>query len=148
MSKITFEKLSDLLVEELRTFEIKNKMYGNSVEISLDKYGVIAGLTRISDKFNRLENLILTQSDGTSDERLEDTLIDMANYCNMLALYVRQSKASEKIPNPQCSDDIRPDDPSIIYQYGGNDHSFGSSETLVGAIRQSSQEDIHYAKSN
>lgn len=125
MVKITYEKLSELLNSELETFKIKNKMYGNSFEQSLDKYGLIAGLTRISDKFNRLENLILKKSNGTSDERLSDTLIDLANYCNMLAIYI---KASE-IPTG--------------YVYGCKDDSFSKptpSDTLVGSINQSYME--------
>ena len=122
MAKITSEKLQATLNGELETFKIKNKLYGNSFEQSLDKYGLIAGLTRISDKFNRLENLILTNSQGTPDERLADTLIDMANYCNMLAIY---TKASE-IPTD--------------YIYGCKDDSFSKptpSDTLVGSINQS-----------
>ena len=70
-------------------FAIKNKKYGNSFEVSVDKYGMIAALTRISDKFNRIENLILTGDNGTDDEAITDTLIDMANYCVMTAVYMK-----------------------------------------------------------
>lgn len=73
-------------------FAVKNKKYGNSFETSVDKYGLIAALTRISDKFNRIENLILTRDDGTDDESVADTLIDMANYCVMTAVYMKNSK--------------------------------------------------------
>lgn len=72
-------------------FAIKNEKYGNSFEISLDKYGMIAALTRISDKFNRIENLILNNDIGTDDEAITDTLIDMANYCVMTAIYMKNS---------------------------------------------------------
>lgn len=72
-------------------FAVKNKNYGNSVETSIDKYGIIAALTRISDKFNRAETLILNNENGTADESLIDTLIDMANYCVMTAVYIKNS---------------------------------------------------------
>lgn len=66
----------------------KNKNYGDSFGISVKKYGMIAALTRISDKFNRLEQLILTRSDGTKDESLIDTMLDMANYCLMTVMEI------------------------------------------------------------
>ena len=82
-----------LLNEMSKTFDIKNQKYGNSFETSLDKYGIIAALTRISDKFNRAENLILTNDAGTDDESLTDTLLDMANYCVMTAVYIKNGGA-------------------------------------------------------
>lgn len=72
-------------------FAIKNEKYGNSFEVSVDKYGMIAALTRISDKFNRIENLILAGDNGTDDEAITDTLIDMANYCVMTAVYMKNA---------------------------------------------------------
>lgn len=62
------------------TYKQKNQKYGDSFGISVQKYGLIAALTRISDKFNRFEQLILTGSNGTSDESLLDTCLDAANY--------------------------------------------------------------------
>ena len=85
----------------------KNKNYGNSVEISLDKYGIIAALTRISDKFNRAETLILNNKNGTQDESLIDTLIDMANYCVMTAVYIKNTereKSAERESNLRMND--------------------------------------------
>lgn len=67
-------------------FAVKNEKYGSSFEVSVDKYDMIAALTRISDKFNRIENLILNGDGGTDDETVMDTLIDMANYCVMTAV--------------------------------------------------------------
>lgn len=89
MNKVNERDIRDILTKMATTFSIKNKKYGNSFEISLDKYGLIAALTRISDKFNRAENLIITHNNGTDDETLMDTLIDMANYCVMTAAYIR-----------------------------------------------------------
>ena len=83
--RATLTKMGDMFV-------VKNTKYGSSFEISVDKYGMIAALTRISDKFNRLENLILTNDRGTDDETMVDTLIDMANYCVMTAVYIKNQK--------------------------------------------------------
>lgn len=82
----TFKKQLD---EMFDVFAVKNKNYGGSFETSLDKYGIIAALTRLSDKFNRLETLILNNDKGTSDESVIDTLIDMANYSVMTAVYLK-----------------------------------------------------------
>ena len=41
------------------TYARKNADYGDSFHTSVTKYGIIAALTRMSDKWNRLENLML-----------------------------------------------------------------------------------------
>lgn len=79
-SEIT-KKMSD-------TFEMKNEAYGNSFGKSVQKYGLIAALTRISDKFNRIENLILGGANRVIDESVKDTLIDLASYCVMTLIEI------------------------------------------------------------
>lgn len=74
-----------------KTYLQKNKAYGDSFLISLNDYGKIAALTRISDKFRRLENLILVNS-PTNDESMQDTVEDMANYCLMFASWLDEQK--------------------------------------------------------
>lgn len=65
------------------TYESKNNDYGDSFGESVEKYGLISALTRISDKFNRLESLILNQHQQVKDESLKDTLLDLACYSIM-----------------------------------------------------------------
>lgn len=92
------------------TFVAKNHDYGNSFEKSLDKFGLVAGVVRIGDKYERLVKLTSLQSQPTTpkpsfgeakkmkaaaarvDESLSDTLKDMANYCIMAAAWL-ESKA-------------------------------------------------------
>lgn len=71
-------------------YEKKNRNYGDSFGKSLEKYGKISALTRISDKFNRLENGILSKDFDPDDESLEDTLLDMASYCIMTSMAFRE----------------------------------------------------------
>lgn len=80
------EHFNALADKEKEIYKQKNEKYGNSFDKSVEKYGLISALTRISDKFNRLETLILNHDNGTDDESLIDTLMDMANYCNMTIL--------------------------------------------------------------
>lgn len=91
MNKVTEKDVREALNKMGDVFAVKNKKYGNSFEISVDKYGLIAALTRMSDKFNRIENLILTCDNGTDDEAVADTLIDLANYCVMTAVYMKNA---------------------------------------------------------
>lgn len=70
----------------------KNADYGDSFGISIKKYGPIAGLTRISDKFNRLENLIVHGEQNVTDESVTDTLMDLASYSLMLVMELNDLK--------------------------------------------------------
>lgn len=76
----------DLLKQESELYHLKNQKYGNSFDKSVEKYGFVSALTRMSDKWNRIENLILTKDNGTEDESLIDSLMDLANYANMTVL--------------------------------------------------------------
>ena len=55
----------------------KNADYGNSFSRAVEKYGLVSALTRISDKFNRLESLILHKEQEVKDESVQDTLLDL-----------------------------------------------------------------------
>lgn len=47
-------------------------------------------LVRLSDKWSRICNLIGNQKDNAVlDEKIEDTLVDMANYCLILSVYLK-----------------------------------------------------------
>ena len=73
-------------------YAIKNKKYGDSFSVTVQKYGIIAALTRLSDKWQRFETLILTKDPGTSDESIRDTLLDMPNYCIMTVMELDQKE--------------------------------------------------------
>lgn len=68
----------------------KNADYGDSFSRAVEKYGLVSALTRISDKFNRLESLILHQTQEVKDESVQDTLLDLANYCIMTVMEIRK----------------------------------------------------------
>lgn len=78
------ERFQILTTRLADTYRRKNADYGDSFGRSVEKYGVIAALTRMSDKWNRLENLILKRTDGlVGDESVLDTLMDLAAYALM-----------------------------------------------------------------
>ena len=72
--------------ENYQTFLKKNADYGSSFEESLNEFGEVAGIVRISDKNRRLVNL--TKNENNVLESKADTLKDMANYCLMLAVWL------------------------------------------------------------
>lgn len=74
-----------------KTYEKKNSDYGDSFGISVRKYGNIAALTRMSDKFNRIENLILNGNAQVKDESLIDSLKDLACYCVMTVMAIEEN---------------------------------------------------------
>ena len=59
----------------------KNSDYGDSVGELYRRLGDISFLTRISDKYNRLMNLMTKENPEQHFESVQDTIQDMANYC-------------------------------------------------------------------
>ena len=73
-------------------YATKNQKYGDSFSMTVQKYGIIAALTRLSDKWQRFETLILAKDPGTPDESIRDTLLDMANYCILTVMELDQKE--------------------------------------------------------
>ena len=80
------KKHKELLSELHETYKDKNHKYGDSFTETVNKYGLIASLTRMHDKFSRIENIILNQAEDDEEERLSDSLKDLANYCLMTVM--------------------------------------------------------------
>lgn len=67
-------------------YERKNHDYGDSFGQSFRDHGILAGVIRIEDKFNRLKTLAGGAEQKVQDESIRDTLRDMANYAIMILL--------------------------------------------------------------
>lgn len=80
------EKFRKIASELGELYEAKNKAYGNSFSETYNKLGIISAVTRISDKYNRLCNLVKNPDIDNLGESLEDTLRDMASYCIMAVM--------------------------------------------------------------
>ena len=87
-NKINAETMRKAYDENYQTFLKKNTDYGSSFEESLNEFGEVAGIVRISDKYRRLVNL--TKNENNVFESKSDTLKDMANYCLMLAVWLEE----------------------------------------------------------
>ena len=93
----------DLIKEHLQVCDLlntiyqqKNKAYGNSFGDTYKDLGSISAVTRISDKFNRLKTLARNQDIDCNDESINDTLLDMANYCVMTYMELENEKRIEE----------------------------------------------------
>ena len=86
------EMYNEILEELRKTYEAKNADYGDSVGDTYNKFGDVSFLTRITDKYNRILSLADRGECGqVKDEGLNDTILDMANYC-ILWVIEREAK--------------------------------------------------------
>ena len=75
--KVTFETI----INECREiYKKKNSDYGNSATKTYEQFGDISYATRINDKINRINSLIITNKQEIKDESIDDTIMDLANY--------------------------------------------------------------------
>ena len=118
---------ADLCTQMHELCVAKNKRYGDSFSKTVQHYGLISALTRMSDKWNRIETLILSRADESADESLVDSLTDLANYCIMTVCEIQDSgpkvKTSETISQSRKSMDE-------IY----TNHTHNSSDDVLKAF--------------
>lgn len=77
----TFDEHYNLILNNMRdTFEKKNHDYGDSTQKLYEQFNE-SYFIRIADKFNRINTLLTKNDDPKVDEKLEDTILDLANYC-------------------------------------------------------------------
>lgn len=85
--------MAEISQEQLYTYRKKNADYGNAFEKSMNEDGLLVAKIRIGDKIRRINSLIKNNGEGqVTDERLEDTYLDLANYCVMTILWIRKQK--------------------------------------------------------
>ena len=74
-----------------RTYIRKNSDYGDSFSESMDEYGLTSALIRMGDKMSRLKSLNKSAEGAqVRDESLQDTLLDLANYAIMTAMWLKE----------------------------------------------------------
>lgn len=85
------QQFIDITTDMAKTYAAKNHDYGNSFGESLDEFGLIASIVRINDKMNRIKSLIKKKAE-VKDETIQDTLLDMANYCIMTVMWIDKTE--------------------------------------------------------
>ncbi len=87
------EEVLDKILNRIKdTILIKNKRYGNSFHQTIEEYGIVALLIRLTDKLNRLKTAYKYH------ESMEDTLLDIAGYAilGLIELENIKGKTNEK----------------------------------------------------
>lgn len=96
INKLTPTSMRGQYDHQYNVFCKKNHDYGNSFEKSLDTFGLVAGIVRMSDKFERLVSLNdPSKRAQIASESLVDTLEDLSNYAAMAACWLKGKKAAE-----------------------------------------------------
>lgn len=91
--KLTPNTMKNQYDHQWNVFVRKNHDYGNSFEKSLDTFGLVAGIVRMNDKFERLVSLNDPSKDAQiASESLVDTLEDLSNYAAMAACWLKGKK--------------------------------------------------------
>lgn len=134
------ELYNSIIKEMSKTYEAKNSDYGDSVGDTYKKFGDVSFLTRITDKYNRILSLSDKGECGeVKDERLDDTILDLANYC-VLWLVERNYKAEQSY-DTKLGKKYPSMIPKQFVEAEGNEHncndcekckSTPKSETLAG----------------
>ena len=89
--KLTPNTMKGQYDHQWNVFRRKNHDYGNSFEKSLDTFGLVAGIVRMNDKFERLVTLNDPNKDvQIASESLVDTLEDLSNYAAMAACWMKR----------------------------------------------------------
>jgi hypothetical protein len=90
MSRI--EIYQQIVGEMEQLYIAKNADYGNSVGETFNHYGLVSFLVRLEDKLNRLRTLNQKEEAAVKDEKIEDTLQDLANYAILALIELKLQK--------------------------------------------------------
>ena len=75
----------------------KNHDYGDSFHQTFLEEGFAMARIRLTDKLNRFKALTRTnEKQKVTDESIQDTLMDLANYALMTILEIRESEGMDK----------------------------------------------------
>lgn len=94
MNKI--EKHKELLDNLHNLYIAKNHDYGDSVHDTYEKYGLTSFLVRMEDKLNRVRTLNKNINNiQVPTEKIEDTLLDLANYAILAVLELKEEEEKD-----------------------------------------------------
>lgn len=73
----------------------KNEDYGDSVHKTFKELGLTSAVSRICDKTNRLVKFCQTGKLNVKEEKIRDTLIDLANYAILTVMELDEEHATK-----------------------------------------------------
>ena len=87
--EIEFAKLTKQMLE---TFKKKNADYGDSTTQTFKEFGLTSYAIRLNDKLNRVKSFCKNGELEVKDESCIDTLMDMASYCLLAVIDIKNQK--------------------------------------------------------
>lgn len=77
-------QLKELMAQQRALYDRKNADYDNSFHHTVERFGLVAALVRVTDKMERIKRLQSSKAQ-TRDESLRDTVSDAVNYLLMFS---------------------------------------------------------------
>lgn len=133
--KLTPKSMKDQYDHQYNVFCRKNHDYGNSFEKSLDTFGLVAGIVRMHDKFERLVSLNDPSKDAQiASESLVDTLEDLSNYAAMAACWLKGKKAAgwKELQKKELDDKL-----------GNIESIINNADAIVDNMKGESKDNLH-----
>ncbi|MBQ3474554.1 MAG: DUF1599 domain-containing protein [Bacilli bacterium] len=88
------DKFKEIVDGMLDLYQRKQADYGDSAAKTFDEWGLVSFLVRMEDKMNRVINLTQKQGEAkVADEKIEDTILDLANYSIMALIEMDRYKS-------------------------------------------------------
>jgi hypothetical protein len=87
-----FDTFESVLDEMKELHAKKNSDYGDAAHVNFLKYGPVASLSRLSEKMQRAEHILLSGKCEVKDEPLTETLIDIAITSAMLYMELKNKE--------------------------------------------------------
>jgi len=107
-----FKRLTDQMYS---ITQVKNNDYGSTEDplANFSEFGEFGFLVRMSDKWKRIKTALYEKRElAVKDETVEDTLLDLANYCVLLLCW----RAAQR-------DDFNPHKPGSEFSYSSPNES-------------------------
>ena len=88
--KQLLKQLKQLHKEEIDLVKIKNRDYASDTDpfANFQMFGKLGFLVRMSDKLMRVKQIFESGEVSVKSESVKDTLMDLSNYSNLLAVFL------------------------------------------------------------
>jgi hypothetical protein len=83
--------VEEVIDNAISLYERKNADYGDAFYIAAERFGLGTCMARMFDKLERLKNAWRGNDLKVTEEKAEDTLIDLMCYSMMTVLYIKES---------------------------------------------------------
>lgn len=86
------ERFKQLTGEMAALYARKNKDYGNSFTEMYREWGSMYPMSRMQEKLRRATQILRSGEAQVTEEKVTDTLLDLANYALMTIMELKESK--------------------------------------------------------